>query len=136
MTGAQSFLLFLIVLGGAATMLRLVSRSTPTVPYPVLLAVGGILIGLVPGLRIPAIGSELILLVFVPGLVFEASLAVDLAELRRRVVPVALLATLGVFLTVFASSTHRRASRRYSRARASSTTALASPSLPLSSAPS
>ena len=102
MTGAQSFLLFLIVLGGAATMLRLVSRSTPTVPYPVLLAVGGILIGLVPGLRIPAIGSELILLVFVPGLVFEASLALDLAELRRRVVPVALLATLGVFLTVFA----------------------------------
>jgi NhaP-type Na+/H+ or K+/H+ antiporter len=51
MTGAQSFLLFLIVLGGAATMLRLVSRSTPTVPYPVLLAVGGIVIGLAPGLR-------------------------------------------------------------------------------------
>jgi monovalent cation:H+ antiporter, CPA1 family len=102
MTGAQSFLLFLIVLGGVATMLRLVSRSTPTMPYPVLLAVGGILIGLVPGLRFPTIGSELILLVFVPGLVFEASLALDLAELRTRVVPVALLSTIGVFLTVLA----------------------------------
>jgi CPA1 family monovalent cation:H+ antiporter len=102
MTGAQSFLLFLILLGGVATMLRLVSRSTPTVPYPVLLAIGGIVIGLVPGLRIPAISSELILLVFVPGLVFEASLALDLGELRQRVVPVALLSTLGVFLTVFA----------------------------------
>ena len=102
MTGAQGFLLFLIVLGGVATMLRLVSRSTPTVPYPVLLAVGGILVGLVPGLRIPPIGSELILLVFVPGLVFEASLALDLAELRRRIRPVALLATVGVFLTVVA----------------------------------
>ena len=99
MTGAQGFLLFLIVLGGVATMLRLVSRSTPTVPYPVLLAVGGILVGLVPGLRIPPIGSELILLVFVPGLVFEASLALDLAEGAR---PVALLATVGVFLTVVA----------------------------------
>jgi len=33
MTGAQSFLLFLIVLGGVATTLRLVSRSTPTVPH-------------------------------------------------------------------------------------------------------
>jgi hypothetical protein len=36
MTGAQSFLLFLILLGAVETMLRLVSRSTPTVPYPVL----------------------------------------------------------------------------------------------------
>jgi hypothetical protein len=34
---AQSFLLFLIVLGAAATTLRLVSRTSPTVPYPVLL---------------------------------------------------------------------------------------------------
>ena len=78
MTTAQSFLFFLIVLGGAATVLRLVSRTTPTVPYPVLLAAGGILIGLIPGVRLPAIGSDLILLAFVPGLVFEASLAVDL----------------------------------------------------------
>jgi NhaP-type Na+/H+ or K+/H+ antiporter len=52
MSSAQSFLLFLIVLGGVATMLRLVSRSTPTVPYPVLLAVGGILIGLLLGIRL------------------------------------------------------------------------------------
>ena len=100
MSNAQSFLFFLIVLAVAATALRLISRSTPIVPYPVLLAIGGILIGLVPGLRVPAIGPDLILLVFVPGLVFEASLNVDLAELWRRVVPISLLATMGVFLTV------------------------------------
>ena len=100
MTTAQSFLFFLIVLGGAATMLRLVSRTTPTVPYPVLLAVGGILIGLIPGVRLPPIGPDIILLAFVPGLVFEASLALDLKELWRRVVPISLLATAGVFLTV------------------------------------
>ena len=100
MSAAQSFLFFLIVLGGAATMLRLVSRNTPTVPYPVLLALGGILIGLVPGVRLPAVGPDLILLAFVPGLVFEAALTLDLAELWRRVVPVSLLATVGVLLTV------------------------------------
>src|SRR5690348_12483247 len=100
MSTAQSFLLFLIVLGAAATALRLVSRTTAAVPYPVLLAVGGILIGLVPGLRLPPIGSDLILLAFVPGLVFEASLNLDLEELRRRILPVGLLATVGVFLTV------------------------------------
>jgi CPA1 family monovalent cation:H+ antiporter len=102
MTTAQSFLFFLIVLGGAATVLRLVSRTTPTVPYPVLLAAGGILIGLIPGVRLPPIGSDLILLAFVPGLVFEASLAVDLTEVWHRVIPISLLATLGVFLTVIA----------------------------------
>ncbi len=100
MSTAQSFLLFLIVLGGAATMLRLVSRTTPTVPYAVLLAVGGILIGLIPGVRLPPLGPDIILLAFVPGLVFEASLALDLDEVWRRVVPISLLATLGVFLTV------------------------------------
>ena len=100
MSTAQSFLFFLILLGAAATGLRLVSRRTPTVPYPVLLAVGGILIGLVPGLHLPPIGPDLILLAFVPGLVFEASLSLDLEELWRRVVPITLLATVGVFLTV------------------------------------
>lgn len=100
MSTAQSFLLFLIVLGAAATVLRLVSRTTAAVPYPVLLAVGGILIGLIPGLRLPAIGPDLILLAFVPGLVFEASLNLDLEELRRRILPVGLLATVGVFVTV------------------------------------
>ena len=100
MSSAQSFLLFLIILGGAATMLRLVSRTTPTVPYAVLLAVGGILIGLIPGIHLPILGPDLILLVFVPGLVFEASLTLDLDEVWRRVVPIGLLATVGVFLTV------------------------------------
>src|SRR3989442_14260388 len=99
MSIAQSFLFFLILLGTAATALRLLSRTTPTVPYPVLLAVGGILIGLVPGLRLPPIGPDLILLAFVPGLVFEASLALDLDEMWRRGVPISLLATIGVFLT-------------------------------------
>jgi CPA1 family monovalent cation:H+ antiporter len=100
LTTAQSFLFFLIVLGAAAIGLRLVSRTTPVVPYPVLLAAGGILIGLIPGLRLPPVSPELILLAFVPGLVFEASLSLNLDELWRRLVPVSLLATAGVFLTV------------------------------------
>ena len=100
MTTAQSFLFFLILLGGAATAVRLLSRTTATIPYPVLLAVGGIVIGLIPGIRLPPIGPDLILLAFVPGLVFEAALALDLEEIWRRVIPIGLLATLGVLLTV------------------------------------
>jgi len=41
-----------------------------------------------------------ILLAFVPGLVFEAALTLDLPELQRRLLPVSLLATVGVALTV------------------------------------
>src|SRR5207245_7256335 len=96
MSTPQSFLLFLIVLGGAATMLRLVSRTTPTVPYAVLLAIGGILIGLIPGVRLPILGPDLILLAFVPGLVFQASLTLDLHEVWRRRVPTPLLAARGL----------------------------------------
>ena len=102
MSEAQGFLFFLILLGSVATMLRLVDRTRSTVPYPVLLAAGGIVIGLIPGLRLPLISPELILLAFVPGLIFEATLELDLPELRRRLLPVGLLATLGVFLTVAA----------------------------------
>jgi CPA1 family monovalent cation:H+ antiporter len=108
MSTAQGFLFFLLLLGVAAAGLRLLSRTTPTVPYPVLLAVGGVLIGLVPGLSLPPIGPDLILLAFVPGLVFEASLSQDLGELRRRILPISLLATVGVFATVLliAALTH------------------------------
>ena len=97
---AQGFLFLLLLLGLAATALRLVSRTAPIVPYPVLLAAGGILIGLVPGLHLPPIGADLFLLAFVPGLVFEASLSVDLEEMWRRLVPISLLATVGVLITV------------------------------------
>lgn len=100
MSSAQAFLFFLLVLGALAAVLRLVSRQAPFLPYQVVLAAAGILLGLVPGLPLPKIGPDLILLAFVPGLVFEAALTLDLAELRRRALPVGLLATAGVFLGV------------------------------------
>lgn len=100
MSTAQSFLFFLVVMGGAATVLRILAGSEPPVPYPVLLAAFGIVIGLLPQVRLPPISPELILLAFVPGLIFEAAFSLDLSELWRRVVPVSLLATIGVVLTV------------------------------------
>jgi monovalent cation:H+ antiporter, CPA1 family len=70
------------------------------VPYPVVLAAAGIAVGLLPGGQFPRIGGSLILLAFVPGLIFEGALTLDLAELRRRLLPVGLLATAGVAVTV------------------------------------
>jgi CPA1 family monovalent cation:H+ antiporter len=100
MTGEQRFLLLLILVGALATVLGLVSRRARLLPYPVVLAAAGIAVGLLPGGQFPRLGGSVILLAFVPGLVFEAALTLDLVELRRRMLPVSLLATAGVALTV------------------------------------
>lgn len=100
MTGEQRFLLLLILVGALATVLGLVSVRARVVPYPVVLAIAGVLVGLLPGTPLPRIGGNLILVAFVPGLIFEAALTLDLAELRRRVLPIGLLVTVGVAITV------------------------------------
>ena len=100
MSGEQRFLLLLILVGALATVLGLVSRRARLLPYPVVLAAAGIAVGLLPGGQFPRLGGSVILLAFVPGLIFEAALTLDLAELRRRMLPVSLLATAGVALTV------------------------------------
>lgn len=96
----QRFLLLLILVGALATVLGLVSKRSRMLPYPVVLAVAGIVVGLLPGEQLPHVRADVILLAFVPGLVFEAALTLDLPELRRRLLPVGLLATVGVALTV------------------------------------
>ena len=100
MSPQQRFLLLLILVGALATVLGLVSRRARMVPYPVVLAAAGVVIGLLPGGQLGHVGSDVILLAFVPGLIFEAALTLDLPELRRRLVPIGLLATAGVALTV------------------------------------
>jgi len=100
MTAQQRFLLLLILVGGIATLLGLVSKRARFVPYPVVLALAGVFVGLLPGTPLPHIGGDILLVAFVPGLVFEAALTLDLAELQRRILPVGLLVTVGVALTV------------------------------------
>ena len=69
-------------------------------PYPVLLLALGIAVGLVPGLPRPRLEPSLLLGLFVPALVFEGALNLDLAALRRVAGPVAFLATIGVAATI------------------------------------
>ena len=100
MSPQQRFLLLLILVGALATVLGLVSRRARMLPYPVVLAAAGIAVGLLPGGSFPRVGPDVILLAFVPGLVFDAALTLELPELRQRIVSVSLLATVGVALTV------------------------------------
>ena len=100
LTEQQRFLLLLVLVGALATVLGLVSRRARMLPYPVVLAGAGVLVGVLPGGRFPRIDPSVILLAFVPGLVFEGALTLDLPELTRRLLPVGLLATVGVAMTV------------------------------------
>jgi CPA1 family monovalent cation:H+ antiporter len=69
-------------------------------PYQVVLALAGIAIGLVPGLPHVSLSSDFILAIFVPALVFEAALNLNLAALQQVIRPVALLATAGVVISI------------------------------------
>jgi len=96
----QSFLLLLIVVAGMATLLGIFSKRATLLPYPVVLALAGVVVGLIPNVPVPRLAPDVLLVAFVPGLVFEAGLTLDLAELRRRMLAVGLLVTVGVALTV------------------------------------
>ena len=69
-------------------------------PYQVVLAVFGIVVGFTPGLPHVRLGSDLILALFVPALVFDAALNLDLTALQQVIRPVALLATVGVVISI------------------------------------
>ena len=69
------------------------------IPYSVLLVVLGLLAALVAPRGELAVSPEVVLLVLVPGLVFEAALGMDLGELARRSGGIALLAIPGVLLS-------------------------------------
>lgn len=69
-------------------------------PYQVVLAALGIAVGFVPGLPHLHLRSDVILAVFVPPLVFEAALNLDLRALGTVLRPVALLATVGVAVSI------------------------------------
>ena len=79
---------------------RVIRASAWLPPYQVVLAALGIAVGFLPGLPHLHLHSDVILAVFVPPLVFEAALNLNLPALRMVVRPVALLATLGVAITI------------------------------------
>jgi CPA1 family monovalent cation:H+ antiporter len=68
-------------------------------PYSIALVIVGLFIGVFHWLPVVTMTPELILLIFLPALLFEASWNLHLETLKTCVKPVALLATLGVLLS-------------------------------------
>ena len=98
LTSAANLVELFVVLVAIATAAGLVFRRIG-VPYTVLLVIvglGGALVA--PGLHVQ-VPSDVILIVFLPGLVFESGYRLDVAELRRTSGAIAFLAVPGVIIT-------------------------------------
>ncbi len=87
-------LLALIAAGAGLLVLAPVLR----VPYPILLVVGGLALGFVPGLPDLELRPDVVLVAILPPLLYAAAFFTSLRDLRRNVRPLTLLA-VGLVLT-------------------------------------
>jgi Na+/H+ antiporter len=92
--------LFVFLLFAVAVLAGLGLRSG--VPYPVALVLGGLVIGLVPGLPAPELDPDVVFFVFLPPLLYAAAIAVSAHELRANWAPITMLAVGLVLVTICA----------------------------------
>jgi Na+/H+ antiporter len=87
-----SLLVAVVVLGSVARVL--------SIPYPIVLVVGGLVMGFIPGLPEAELAPELVLVIFLPPLLYSAAFFADLRELKRNARPISLLAIGLVLVTM------------------------------------
>ena len=93
----ESLLALLLVASATAVVVKWVR-----VPYPVALVVAGLVIGISKVLPPVYMTPDMVLLIFLPALLFEASWNLDIKALKRDWIPIAVLATVGVLVCMFA----------------------------------
>jgi len=70
-----------------------------SIPYPALFVLGGLALGFIPGLPSIQLEPELVLLVFLPPLLFVAAFETPIRDLRRNLAPIVRLSIALVILT-------------------------------------
>ena len=89
-----SLLVSVAVLGAAARAVN--------VPYPIVLVVGGLGLGFVPGLPEATLEPDLVLVIFLPPLLYSAAFFANLHDLRQNLRPITLNAVGLVLVTMCA----------------------------------
>lgn len=79
-----------LILVAAASLL--VASQFTRVPYPILLVVGGLGLGFVPGIPEVELDPEVVLVALLPPLLYSSAFFTPLRELRRNVRPISFLA--------------------------------------------
>ena len=88
----------ILLLAAAAVLVRLADLIA--VPYPIVLVVGGLAIGLIPGLPLLELDPDVVFLVFLPPLLHAAGWNSSPRELKAEIAPLALLSIGLVLVTM------------------------------------
>jgi monovalent cation/hydrogen antiporter len=92
------FEIFLVALFVSVAGLNVLARWL-AIPYPIPLVIGGLILGLVPGIPDAELDPELVLLIFLPPLLYSAAFFSDLRTLRGDLRAISLTAIGLVLLT-------------------------------------
>jgi monovalent cation/hydrogen antiporter len=95
----ENFEIFIIALFVSVAGLNVLARWF-SVPYPIPLVLGGVVLGLLPGMPEIELEPDLVLLVFLPPLLYSAAFFADLRALRSNLRPISLLAIGLVLVTI------------------------------------
>src|SRR3954470_17411762 len=82
--------LLLLILLVTVPALSVIAR-TLGVPYPIVLVLAGVALGLLPGLPEPRLHPDLVLVIFLPPLLYVAAFYTDLRVLRANARPISML---------------------------------------------
>ncbi|MDE3109139.1 MAG: cation:proton antiporter, partial [Acidobacteriota bacterium] len=102
-TSTVEFLLLLMILASAIAVVALRLR----IPYTVALVIAGLILGsvrvgplesLYQGQAPKWLAPNVILMLFLPGLLFEGSARINVRQLRQNLVPILSLANVGVVI--------------------------------------
>lgn len=83
--------LVLVSLLVAVAVLAAAARAA-NIPYPIVLVVGGLVLGFVPGMPDAQLAPELVLVLFLPPLLYSAAFFANLHDLKRDLRSISLLA--------------------------------------------
>jgi monovalent cation/hydrogen antiporter len=98
--GAHEELQLLALLVAAAALLLLADPLR--IPYPILLVIGGLMLGFAPGVPELTLPPDVVLIGILPPLLYSAAFNTGLRDLRRNLRPISLLAIGLVVLTMIA----------------------------------
>src|SRR5919204_964221 len=97
---AHNALVLVALLAAGAGLLVL--APTIRLPYPILLVLGGLAVGFIPGIPHLALRPEIVLVAILPPLLYSAAFFTSLRDLRRNARPLSLLAVGLVLATMLA----------------------------------
>ena len=92
---SELILICLVIVG----LLAIVARRI-RVPHPILLTIGGVLLGLIPALPVIHLAPELVFNLFLPPLIYPGALFTSWRDFRANLRPILLLAIVLVVLTM------------------------------------